>query len=63
LHEIHADAHLRELITMGIQYYVSVSEEKVEDHFFATDGPTNIMTLSLQGCREWPVQYFLTFRQ
>jgi hypothetical protein len=48
---------------MEIQYFVSLSEELVEDHFHATDGLTNMMTLSLQGCREQPVQYFLTFRQ
>lgn len=44
---------------MGIQYFVSLSEEKVEDHFIATDGYTNIRTLTLQGCKEQPFQDFL----
>jgi len=43
---------------MGIQYFVSLSEELAADHFFATEGSTNSTRLTLQGCREQPVQDF-----
>jgi hypothetical protein len=58
LHDIPADAHSREHITMEFQYFVSLSEEWVEDHFLASDGSTNYSRLTLQGCREQPVQDF-----
>jgi len=48
---------------MGIQYFVSLSEEKLAYHFLATDGSTNSTTLILQGCGEQPDQVFLTFMQ
>jgi hypothetical protein len=48
---------------MGIQYFVSLSEEKLAYHFLATDGSTNSMTLTLHGCGEQPDQDFLIFMQ
>jgi hypothetical protein len=63
LHFIPANAHLRELITMGIQYFVSLSEEKLAYHFLATDGPTLGKIHLIQGCGEQPDQDILTFMQ
>jgi len=48
---------------MGIQYFVSLSEEKLAYHFRAINGSTNTTTLILQGCGEQPDQDFLIFMQ
>jgi len=48
---------------MGIQYFVSLSGEKLAYHFLATDGSTNTTTLILQGCGEQPDPDFLIFMQ
>jgi hypothetical protein len=48
---------------MGIQYFVSLSGEKLAYHFLATDSSTNSKTLILQGCGEQPDQDFLGFMQ
>jgi hypothetical protein len=51
LYYIPADDHKREL-TMGIQYFVPLSEEKLAYHFLATDGPTLGKIHLIQGCGE-----------
>jgi hypothetical protein len=46
---------------MGIQYFVSLSGEKLAFLLMATCGSTNTTTLILQGFGEQLDQYFLTF--
>jgi hypothetical protein len=48
---------------MGIQYFLSLSEEKLAYHFLANNATTITTTLILQGCGEEPDQDFLTFMQ
>jgi hypothetical protein len=48
---------------MGIQYFMTLSQEKLAYHFLANDGSTNSTTLILQGCEERPDQDFLMFMQ
>jgi hypothetical protein len=38
LHYIPADVYLRKIITMGIQYFVTLSEVKSTYYFQTTDG-------------------------
>jgi len=63
LHYIPADAHKRKLITMGIQYFVSLSQEKLAYHFLSTDGSTTGKSHALQCYGEQPDQNFLMFMQ
>jgi hypothetical protein len=53
LYYIPADAHMRELI-MGIQYFVTLSEEKSTYYFQTTDGSITSKFLITQGCGEQP---------
>jgi hypothetical protein len=48
---------------MGIQYFMSLSQEKSTDHFLTTDGSTIGKIHIIQGCGEQPDQDFLTFMQ
>jgi hypothetical protein len=48
---------------MGIQYFVSLSEEKLAYHFLATDGSTIGKIHTIQGRGEQPAKDFLTFMQ
>jgi hypothetical protein len=48
---------------MGIQYFVSLSLEKLAYHFWATDGSTIGKIHIIQGCGEQPDQDLLTFMQ
>jgi len=63
LHYIPADAHWRKIITMGIQYFVSLSEEKLAYHFLDINGLTFGKIHLIQGYRGQPDQDFLTFMQ
>jgi hypothetical protein len=51
------------LFTMGIQYFMSLSQEKLAYHFPATDGSTISKIHIILGCGEQPDQDFLTFMQ
>jgi hypothetical protein len=48
---------------MGIQYFVSLSEEKLAYHFLATDGSTMGKIHTIQDYGERPDQDFLIFMQ
>jgi hypothetical protein len=48
---------------MGIQYFMSLSEEKLVYHFLTTIGSINTATLILQDCGEQHDQDFLIFMQ
>jgi hypothetical protein len=48
---------------MGIQYFVSLSEEKLAYHFPATKGPPLDKLHLIQGCGGQPDKDFLTFMQ
>jgi len=48
---------------MGIQYFKSLSQEKLAYHFLATDGSTTGKIHIIQSCGEQPDQDFLTFMQ
>jgi hypothetical protein len=48
---------------MGIQNFMTLSEEWLKDHFVANNGSTNTTTLILQDCGQQPDQDFLTFMQ
>jgi hypothetical protein len=48
---------------MGIQYFESLSEEKLTYHFLGTNGSVNTFTFFLQGYQQHPDQYYLTFTQ
>jgi len=50
-------------LTMGIQYFDSLSEEKLGIIFRGTYGSVKTMTIILQGCGYQPDQDFLTFMQ
>jgi hypothetical protein len=50
-------------LTMGIQYFESLSGENLADHFLGTDGSVNTSTIILQGYWQQPDQYYLTFTQ
>jgi len=50
-------------ITMGIQYFMSLSLETPTYHFLATDDPTLGKIGLIQDCGEQPDQDFLTFMQ
>jgi len=51
------------LFTMGVQYSESLSQEKLEQHFLATEGSTTGKIHIIQSCGEQPDQDFLTFIQ
>jgi hypothetical protein len=48
---------------MGIQYFVSLSQEKVTYNFLTTDSSTIAIINIIQGCGEQPDQDFLIFMQ
>jgi hypothetical protein len=48
---------------MGIQYFMSLSQEKLAYHFLATDGSIIVKIHIIQGCREQPDPDFLIFMQ
>jgi hypothetical protein len=63
LHYIPADVYLRKIITMGIQYFVTLSEVKSTYYFQTTDGSISSKFLIIQGFKEQPDLDFLTFMQ
>ena len=48
---------------MGIQYFVSLSEEKLAYQFLTTDDSTIVKIRIIQGCCEQPDLDFLIFMQ
>jgi len=48
---------------MGIQYFMTLSQEKLACHFLSNNGLKNSASLILQDCGEQPDQDFLTFMQ
>ena len=53
----------KNLHTMGIQYFMTLSGETSTYHFLTTDGSTIGKIHIIQGCGEQPDQDFLTFVQ
>jgi hypothetical protein len=51
------------LLPMGIQYFVSVSEEKLAYQFLTTDDSKIVKIRIIQGCWEQPDLDFLIFMQ
>ena len=48
---------------MGIQYFVTLSEDKSTYYFLTTNGQKNSDSLNLNDCGEQSDQDFLTFMQ